>query len=667
MKNITTEMTDNMKPNDDVLMVNQNKPTSKLITPSTDSFKDVITRSFKDTIIYLKNKWDSDPTKYSSTPLGTYNDKMSPQEFFPLVIKSTELKNLEGYGDAGTFHLISNSPNNREPSTSGELFEIRNMYAFAIIVGIADSNLFPLSLLDNSDGVEDKITHLILKDRGNIVSILKRADEEILNVNQWWRIIAKIENNPFNEFKLINKRFDQVIKKAKKVLQTSTTPQSKITTRHSLKTMVGVDAWNEWFNCDHSMNLRIKYETLGVHTDEMKGLNNSETNWIEYNFLISTLSVGSYYDPDKIDMGEMLKIHAECLNEDIFLGKNDFFLTAVKHKKQEGFESWFPIDYTALESMEWKAMIGDLVRSKTHATTTKVSAWNNLFSRTDSNNKFTVAKKVINNINLMKAISVLPEVEAFENELKSYMKKYPAQNRTQIKDLSLQKHYNVAILLRAVKEQVRKLYTGRNEIGKHTYVAQHILNKMTQSVSDGELILFEKTKLPSGKPIPTAAYPRYKEWFKKIFKKADEELNVLDRAGTSPFDNDYWWEKLKRKLSDGLIYPNSATGILLVYDKKEDGQFIKHEIDFKHKTGLEECHMDPKKMKTSDNMFLGLPHDNYDNGNTPINNLRKYISKFQINMDGWLKQTPNMNGGIVQATRVITDSIAEIWDELGNK
>ena len=139
-----------MKPNDDVLMVNQNKPASKLITPSTDSFKD--------TIIYLKNKWDSDPTKYSSTPLGAYNDNMSPLEFFKLVIKSTELKNLASYGDAGTFHLISNSPNNREPSTSGELFEIRNMYAFAIIVGIADPNFFPLSLIDNSDGVENKIT-----------------------------------------------------------------------------------------------------------------------------------------------------------------------------------------------------------------------------------------------------------------------------------------------------------------------------------------------------------------------------------------------------------------------------------------------------------------------------------------------------------------------------
>ena len=659
MTKIITEMTDNMKPNDDVLMVNQNKPASKLITPSTDSFKD--------TIIYLKNKWDSDPTKYSSTPLGAYNDNMSPLEFFKLVIKSTELKNLASYGDAGTFHLISNSPNNREPSTSGELFEIRNMYAFAIIVGIADPNFFPLSLIDNSDGVENKITHLILKDRGNLVTILKRADEEILNVNQWWRIMTRIEKNPFNEFRLTNKRFDQVIKKAKKVLQTSTTPQSKITTRYSLKTMVGIDIWNEWYNCDHSMNLRIKYETLGIHTDEMKAYNNSETNWIEYNFLISTLSVGSYYDPDKIDMGEMLKIHAECLNKDIFLGKNDFFLTAVKHKKQEGFESWFPIDYTALESMEWKAMIGDLVRSKTHATTTKVSAWNNLFLQKDIYDKFTVANKVINNINLMTAISVLPEVEAFESALKSYMKKYPAQNTTQIKDLSLQKHYNVAILLRAVKEQVRILYPGRNEIGKHTYVAQHILNIMTQSVSDGELMLFDKPKLPSGEKISVGAYPRYEEWFKKIFKKADEELNVLDRAGASPFDNGYWWEKLKRKLSDSLIYPNSGTGILIVYDKKEDGQFIKHEINFFKKTGLEECHMDPKKMKTSDNMFLGLPHDNYDNGNTPINNLKKYISKFQINMDSWLKLNSNMNDGIVQATRVITDSIAEIWDELGNK
>ena len=32
MKNITTEMADNMKPNDDILTVNQNNPTSKMVT-----------------------------------------------------------------------------------------------------------------------------------------------------------------------------------------------------------------------------------------------------------------------------------------------------------------------------------------------------------------------------------------------------------------------------------------------------------------------------------------------------------------------------------------------------------------------------------------------------------------------------------------------------------
>ena len=153
--------------------------------------------------------------------------------------------------------------------------------------------------------------------------------------------------------------------------------------------MLGADIWDEWYNFDQSLNLRIRYETLGVHTNEMQAYNNSETNWIECNFLTSKITLDSYYDSDSIDKNQLNNIHSACIDEDVFLGEVDHFLSKVKHKKQEGFESWFPIDYSALEVLSWNDFINQMSR-KTNADKKKKEAWKDLFSKKDKKDQFTV-------------------------------------------------------------------------------------------------------------------------------------------------------------------------------------------------------------------------------------------------------------------------------------
>ena len=616
-------------------------------------------KSFSDRVKALKVLWDSDPKKYSSTPLGVYNTNMSPKEYFTYVRRQSDIDALEEFKLSDQNHLISNSPNNRKESKTGDLFVIRMRYSYTMIAGVSDSNFFPLSLIDNSDDVGEKIKHLILKDRGNLTSVLKRYDEEVLNVNQWQKVFEGIESNPFNEFKLKNDRFKKILKRSKSILSKHVKPIERINTKYSLKTMLGADVWDEWYNFDQSLNIRITYETLGVHTNEMQAYNNTETNWIEYNFLTSAITLSSYYDSDSIDKSQLINIHNSCIDEDVFTGKKDHFLSKVKHKKQEGFESWFPIDYSALETLSWDDFINQLSRSKQTADKKKKKAWSDLFSKKDKKDKFITYDIVNENISLIKSISNLPKSEEFESELESFISVDKSRNITNIKDLSLKNHYNVGIITRASKELSKKIYKSRDDNSRRVKVAEKLLDTMVKAIKDGELKVFINDT-----DLSNTTMTRYNYFYKKVIKKTEVVLDALANNGKLPFDSDYWWSELRQGLAENHIFAN-RDGILLVWDQKDYGMFVKHEINFSHKTGLSECHMNPKLQETTDNIFLGLPLDNELNGKKPIKNLQRYISEFEVNMDEWLKNNEDRENR-TYTTRMLNEVINDIWLKIGN-
>ena len=118
----------------------------------------------------LSRKGKKNPKKYSSTNIGVFNWSMSPKELFENFMTLEEIKLSIGKIKSW---FISNSKMNRPPSTKGILFESRMGYGYGIVGGVSDSNFFPVTMVDNSDGVDEEVNHLILKDRGNLTAILK--------------------------------------------------------------------------------------------------------------------------------------------------------------------------------------------------------------------------------------------------------------------------------------------------------------------------------------------------------------------------------------------------------------------------------------------------------------------------------------------------------------
>ena len=139
---------------------------------------------FIDFIKELSNDWKSNSEKYTGTSLGVADYSMSGRDLLEKYYRTADEILIESDN-----HLITNSINNRPESKSGELFIIRNRYTYCMIAGVSDSNFFPISMIDNSDNPDESINNLMLKDRGNLTSVLKRASEKILTVNEWAKLI----------------------------------------------------------------------------------------------------------------------------------------------------------------------------------------------------------------------------------------------------------------------------------------------------------------------------------------------------------------------------------------------------------------------------------------------------------------------------------------------
>ncbi len=607
--------------------------------------------SFSDFINRLSEIWKSNPAKYSSTSLGVANYSMSGRDLLEKYYRTADEIKIECEN-----HFITNSTNNRPESKSGDLFIIRNRYSYAMIAGVSDSNFFPMSLIDNSDNTDMPVNHLMLKDRGNLTSVLKRAGEKILNCNDWTKLINGIEENPFNEFKLKNERFKKIIDRSKAILEKHTKPKDRRNTKYSLKEMLGVNVWNEWYEHPHSVNCRIKFETIGSHTNEMQAYNNTETRWIQYNYLTSEINLKSTYDEDEVSNDALNRIHLECINEPVFLGQMDL-LGNVDYKKHEGFESWFPIDFTACASLTWKDMISEMARKSKYATKAKRKQWMKLFSAKDNKNMFTVYSKVLDNIKLIKKISYLPSVEEYTSELDSWKVNNPGVAYVKhINKLYLNFTTNASIITRAACEISKEVFKGRDDLGRRVSAADKLILKMIKSIKQGELSKFNSVS------VNNSFQYRYDNFFKPLIKQTKDELNLLVSQGKAPFDEDKWKDIIIKKMSDKYCHP--INHIMPVWDRDDYGNFVKHDIDYRSfSSSVANCHIDPKKQETEDNIFVHFPKNNILWGNQPIKDLSEWISNFENDLDDWLKEHGDADDR-AHRTRMFNEAVKEAFEEI---
>ena len=579
------------------------------------------------------------PTKYSSRHEGTYGIDMSPAQLFYYFKSPKELERLRKSSHKGKLSMlnkpyyIGNSDENRDPSKKGDLLKVRMKYGYMGIIGVSDFNFFPASLIDISDGIDGDgfdYTHLQLKDRGNLTSIVKRYDENILTVNEWDSLIKKIEEDPSYAHKLKNKRCRKIIDSTKEMLSSYATAKDRKSKKLSLKDVLGANVFTEWYYNDKAINLRVRFETFGIHCEEMRHYNNTELGWCQYNHLSTDLGVMSRYNPDVYDPNGLSNVHSLCQDEDVFLG-NRTFLSGVPHTTKEGFESWFPIDYTACEGLSWKDFINEITRSSKEGTIRKINAWRQLLSAKDTDSNFMMHDLCSDNIELMKSIAQLPEVGLYEDTLSTMIKNNQNLDINNIIYLTLQKHFNVAIVVRAIKEISKFIHKGRDSKTRRVTAAQEFLIDCRKYMEDGGLNILVNPKLS-----PTTQ-TRYDNFFKTVIEKTKKRL---DRP--NDFNSDDFWLDLTTELAKNSISVHVPLGVC---DRTDFGQWVEREIDFVNKTGMDDCHRDGKKTKTKNNMFVHLSENNQKvQGKTPIPDMDKMMDEIDSDLNDWhTKNGGNMN------------------------
>ncbi len=650
-------------------------PTRK--NPKTGSTKEVILRNgyrptvrtvkgqdykpnmnWEEKVIYYRTMWANNPDLYSSRPEGTFNHELSPNEFFSHFLSPDDIK-LDTSSDKSTWITkIANSFLNRFPSTKGEFFMTRMGYAFCCVAGISDSNSFPMTLQDTSDEPEKIFPYLMLKDRGNWSYLVSLGNVKILTVAQWKSILKNLEfQKDYMELKLKNKRFKKILSDSKAKLNSFSVKEAKVK-KLSLKEVIGRNVWDEWYYCDRAINIRVNFETLGVHTNEMQAFNNTETKWVLENFLLSELNLVGFYNIDEYAIDDLPKIHALCVNDDVFSGSS-LLLARLRNKAQEGFESWYPIGITAYLHSSWDSFI-NFVSSKRMSDERK-QTWRNLFSNKDDNDNFTVIKKVTEVINLIKHFDKLPQVDEYETELSYQLENDSKLDGNVSKDrMSLEHPDNVAILLKAAYDLSKKVFKGRGDsYANRKTVLKKLLTNLVKIVKRGDLV-----KL-CGRKTKRTTKSRYNNFWKPLVIKETEKELLSNKPS---WDAGEFWSLLKSKIT---WHVNIFEGkILDVYDKDSDGVWIKHEINFDDRTGLHGCHINPSAEETISNMFLHLSGYNKDWGRKTISDLESFMNKVDGELHDYAKENNlrNFNGRNNQAfyynTQMLNKAVLEVFNDI---
>jgi hypothetical protein len=614
--------------------------------------------NFSETVEHHKEKWEKNPTKYSSTNLGVFNWSMSPRELFTYFMTLDEIKLAI---DKIKSWFISNSEMNRPPSTKGVLFESRMAYCYGIVAGVSDSNFFPVSVIDNSDGVDRMVTHLVLKDRGNLTAILKRGEEQILTVKKWYDLLKKIEANEYNEYKLKNVRFAKIIKDSYSKLENYNSTQ-RVKTKLSLKEVIGTDIWNEWFDAPDAINLRVKYETLGVHANEMQAYNNTETAWVQYNYLTGSIALSGFYHYDEVALSALSKIHAECLDKELFLGLNPEILSTVRHKKCEGFESWFILDNVACLNLSWNDFFNELVTNYKTPTKKKINKWIELFKETKmvkGKLVFSAYDVVKEQIDLLITISKFDLINKYHSTLDDVLEKDPTLKKLgNVLDnrLRFENQDNVHMLLKAVREISKEVFKSR-EVPNRKYVATAIFNNLIKSIKNGGLRRFTEEDSRTTKV-------RYDKFWKPLFKEVKNELS----SGKPVWDEDSFWDSLKAKLiSNGVALKDGDK--LEILDKDSDKVWPNGEVNFTEKTGLHGCHLDNKKQPSEDNMFLHLPLYNKWWGSRKIGNLDTFMNVVDNEVYDYAKENDLTGVSVGKQpkyynTQMLNQAVREVFNEI---
>lgn len=672
-KKINKDKVEILKLNKKIRELNRELKLNRPIEKITISVPETI--SWKETVEKYRKMFLERPDHFQGSQ-GVFNYSMSPRELMSHFLTPQQVK-LEGDKLMEKEHKVSNSTLNRPPSKKGDLFLKRHAYAFNIVTGYADSNFFPLSMIDNRDlDTSEFIYHLMLKDRGNLTYILNKSEEAILTVNNWNFILGKLKAvEEFNEYLMKCSRYYDIFKNAEDNLSQFHSKVDRENQKLSLKEVIGEDVYTEWLDSPQGINLRCKFETLGVHTNEMQKYNNNETGWVEYNFLNCDLGIKGYYTPQDISKEALSEIHNFCLDNDVFIGKKEF-LNGVNYKNYEGFESWWIIENVANSPETWTSFINTIARSSKKPTDKKRKNWEKLFTlkQLDKNKEpkkkngsylFKTVKTVEKVVRLVEYMASSDGVKTYHDKLEETIANNASLDVSNLQGnkIKLSHPDTCHIIVKGVKEVTKNVFKQRNELEKEKQVFDAVITTAVQQIDDGILSNFVPAK---NKEIASNSMTRYNLFWKPIFKKTEERLDLQVSQGKLPANKAEFTNQLGKNLSKKFMLDE---GKMLVFDQEGNGIYKPVEIDFTSPCKyLQWCHLDNSISEVVDNMFLGLKGVNKNQGNTPIPDLAEWIENQNRLLDEYQEKNKIVyeigKPNLIKNTQAFNKAALEVFEDI---
>ena len=435
-----------------------------------------------------------------------------------------------------------------------------------------------------------------------------------------------------------------------------------------MKEVIGTDVWNEWYDAPNAINLRVRFETQGAHANEMQAYNNTETAWVQYNYLSGSISLAGFYSMDEVALSAQSQIHAECVDKKLFLGLNSEILSGVRHKNCEGFEFWFITDNVACLNLSWNDFLNETVTNYKVPTKKKIKLWNDLFRQTKMQKGqlvFSAYDTVKEQIDLLVTISDFDLLNKYHSTLDDVLEKNPSLKKIgNVLDnrLRFTNQDNVHILLKVVREITKEVFGNRDNLANRKYVATTLLNSLIKCIKNDGLKRLDV--IVKGKSLSMSTKARYDYFWKPLFKEVKKELST----GKPIWDEVSFWDSLKDKLQKlGVALKDGDK--LEILDKDSDKVWIKGEINFTERTGLYGCHLDNTKQESEDNMILHLPLCNKWWGRQVIQDLPSWMSDrdfevYDYARDKGLTDAPVGEQPRYYNTQMLNKAVLEVFNDI---
>jgi hypothetical protein len=531
---------------------------------------------------------------------------------------------------------IKNSPGNRTPNWSDkQKRRDKVIYLIASICYVRDYNILPVSSIINRRG-DLQFNYLLAKDRGTFNYYFTQKDE-LLDISFWSKVKEILNRDYSHKFKIkkVIERIDELIKNNK---------------TFSIREAIPNDIWNDWYNDEDFIVVRIKFEDYKSHKDEMDRFNNNPNPWVEHNHIMNSSIIPLIIEnPNTYNETMLDSIYDYAKVEPLFKGELKQCNNPAPQKSVEEYEGFIPWLFTSLRLAypnDVESIISVIARSSEQNLNKKKKAYESAFKSGVGNFKESIDYLVL--------LAGSTAVETFSKKFSKWItEKYvntntPKKNqKLNITELSLEKWDTFFTCATLIYFLTNKIHGDRANIERYNDIATIFFDNAHKMLLDSEL----GTPSPYVVELETANNTlsnKYESFWKKVYEKA------LD-AKTKEINGKLNANKFYDMLENDLCNKGFSTKQVYVYDRVSSTQFELFLISFESQN-MQEGHKIPTDAKTYGNVVLQLPKDNKYNNNKPITDIDEYIKTYMNELDNWVKANDIDDITAIIKTKIVLES-----------